>query len=51
MLQVRENEISLRKTVWWFFTVANRRRNIGPHITSSDRGERAFKMMMGKIDT
>jgi len=29
--------------VWWYCAVAHLRGNIGPHITSSDRGERGFQ--------
>jgi len=30
------------QTVWWYCAVAHLRGNIGPHITSSVRGERSF---------
>jgi len=31
------------QTVWWCWAVVHLRGNIGPHITSSDRGERGFQ--------
>ena len=31
------------QTVWWYCAVAHLRGDIGPHITSSDRGERGFQ--------
>jgi len=42
MLEVCENEISLHRRSGGNAQL----RTLGPHITSSDRGEWGFKMMM-----
>jgi len=43
MLQARENEISLRKRSDGTAQLRTLEGNIGPHITSPDRGEKGFQ--------